>query len=420
MVKWRHLLLCIMIFFQQLQAQQNPHKNLSMGCEKCHVTTSWTEIHFDHDQTNFQLAGKHARLNCQSCHNIQDFSKIDASCTSCHEDIHQGKMSSDCDRCHQFRGWEILDTEEIHKDTRFPLLGRHVLVDCWSCHKNQAQGDFALGTTECVSCHQQDYLAVENPNHVSNAFSTSCQECHNMDNWRPAFLPDHDSFFPIFSGSHSGVWNDCKTCHQEPANFSQFTCFSCHEHNQAKMDDKHRGIPGYVFESSACLDCHPSGSESELGKDHDSRFFPIYSGTHSGAWQGCSDCHVDSQNRQVVSCIDCHEHNPAKTDAQHSGISGYVYATQNCLNCHPTGEKGEFREHDNLYFPIFSGKHRNKWDNDCSICHIDPNNRKVFSCFNCHEHNQSKMDDKHREVRDYVYESQACYECHPTGREEDD
>ena len=28
------------------------------------------------------------------------------------------------------------------------------------------------------------------------------------------------------------------------------------------------------------------------------------------------------------------------------------------------------------------------------------------------------MDDKHDEVRNYVYQSQACYTCHPNGREE--
>ncbi|NOY57833.1 MAG: hypothetical protein GXO75_02735 [Calditrichaeota bacterium] len=38
-------------------------------------------------------------------------------------------------------------------------------------------------------------------------------------------------------------------------------------------------------------------------------------------------------------------------------------------------------------------------------------------CRNCHEHNKTKMDDEHREVRNYQYLSSACYNCHPRGSE---
>ena len=103
-------------------------------------------------------------------------------------------------------------------------------------------------------------------------------------------------------------------------------------------------------------------------------------------------------------------------DASHQGITGYAYDSAQCYGCHPTGEVGDFTEHDALYFPIYSGKHRDKWD-DCSICHTDPSDWSVFSCIECHEHDRSKMDDEHREVNGYVYDSQACYDCHPTGEE---
>ncbi len=40
---------------------------------------------------------------------------------------------------------------------------------------------------------------------------------------------------------------------------------------------------------------------------------------------------------------------------------------------------------------------------------------KIFSCINCHEHRKSKMDDEHKNVPGYLYESTKCYQCHPNG-----
>ncbi len=48
-----------------------------------------------------------------------------------------------------------------------------------------------------------------------------------------------------------------------------------------------------------------------------------------------------------------------------------------------------------------------------------PTNYAVFECILCHEHNQSEMDDEHRDVSGYRYESVACYQCHPDGRADD-
>ncbi|HEY7471110.1 MAG TPA: hypothetical protein VIE68_02060, partial [Gemmatimonadota bacterium] len=62
--------------------------------------------------------------------------------------------------------------------------------------------------------------------------------------------------------------------------------------------------------------------------------------------------------------------------------------------------------------------HDNEWDT-CQTCHVSPGNFSVFSCLNCHEHNQAEMDDKHDEVGGYAYDSARCYDCHPDGRGDD-
>jgi hypothetical protein len=79
----------------------------------------------------------------------------------------------------------------------------------------------------------------------------------------------------------------------------------------------------------------------------------------------------------------------------------------------------EFTQHDALYFPIYSGEHRNEWDNNCQSCHITPGNFTSFSCIDCHEHNQPEMNDEHDDVSGYIYQSEACYSCHPNGSEDD-
>ena len=37
------------------------------------------------------------------------------------------------------------------------------------------------------------------------------------------------------------------------------TCLNCHEHSRSEMDDNHNEVSGYVYDSQACLSCHPNG-----------------------------------------------------------------------------------------------------------------------------------------------------------------
>lgn len=323
---------------QEAPAFDSPHKRLARSCEACHVATSFKDIRFDHDTTDFSLEALHEGAPCLACHNVEDFSRVDDRCVTCHTDIHRDRMGPDCARCHTPRGWTVFDSEEIHAPTNFPILGRHTLIDCLACHPGSPTADFRRVWTECVDCHQQEFIANPSIDHVAFGFSSRCQDCHEMTGWTPSYMPDHD---PIF---------------------------------------------------------------------------PIYSGRHKNTWDRCTICHVDPNNRRVFECITCHEHNRTDMDAKHQGIPGYAYVSQECYACHPTGEAGDFGEHDTLFFPIFSGAHRGEWAS-CTTCHDVPADRKQFTCITCHEHDRTRMDDKHLgEVQDYVYASNACYECHPTGR----
>ena len=87
-----------------------------------------------------------------------------------------------------------------------------------------------------------------------------------------------------------------------------------------------------------------------------------------------------------------------------------------CLACHSTTawEPSTFN-HDAQYFPINSGEHRGEWQS-CATCHIVPTDYRQHSCVGCHEHAQASMDSEHRGVKNYLYDSNACYNCHPRGK----
>ena len=66
-------------------------------------------------------------------------------------------------------------------------------------------------------------------------------------------------------------------------------------------------------------------------------------------------------------------------------------------------------------FPIYSGAHKGKWTT-CMDCHANASNYSSFVCTNCHQHERTRTDGKHRSIRNYVYNSLNCYACHPQGR----
>ena len=235
-------------------------------CLVCHNQEAWQPAEFDHDQTAFPLTGAHGNVNCEQCHVNGQFSGTPTDCYSCHQakyetttdpDHQKNGFSHDCNQCHSTSAWQPATFD--HTETNFPLTGAHQNVNCIECH----QDGYANTPTACVACHQQDYDDTNDPNHRAAGFPTSCDDCHSTSAWTPANW-DHDSeYFPIYSGAHKDEWNVCADCHVNTSDYSQFECINCHEHSRSKMDDKHKEVTNYVYESRACYDCHPNGKEGD-------------------------------------------------------------------------------------------------------------------------------------------------------------
>ncbi|HEU5171039.1 MAG TPA: hypothetical protein VFU46_10905 [Gemmatimonadales bacterium] len=249
------------------QAAQDPN-HTALGfpteCSQCHAATVWPQARFNHAGTAFPLTGAHRAVSCPSCHADGVYRGKSTACVSCHQGDYTAttnpghaaaQFPTDCTACHGTTGWT--PAQFNHDNTQFPLTGAHRSATCSSCH---ADGVYRGKPTACLACHQGDYDATVDPSHSAAQFPTTCMSCHGTTSWSGATF-DHDGpYFPIYSGQHRGRWTTCSTCHPNPGSYQQFTCLTCHEHDQVRMDDKHRNRPGYSYDSQACYGCPPRGT----------------------------------------------------------------------------------------------------------------------------------------------------------------
>ncbi|MCP4308107.1 MAG: hypothetical protein GY788_25175, partial [bacterium] len=201
--------------------------NFPTDCLVCHTTAGWLPATFDHSQTQFQLTGAHAPLDCNSCH--QDgFDGTPTDCIACHDTDFNGvadpnhvtnNFPTDCLVCHTTAGW--LPTTFDHNQTPFPLTGAHAPLDCNACHQDGFDGT----PTDCMACHDTDFNGVADPNHVTNNFPTDCLACHTTAGWLPTTFDHNQTPFPL-TGAHAPL--DCNACHQDGFDGTPTDCMACH------------------------------------------------------------------------------------------------------------------------------------------------------------------------------------------------
>ena len=217
-------------------------------CDTCHVTQDWPTIAFDHDRdTDYLIRGAHRKSACIGCHVEPVFDvTLESSCISCHrdDDVHKSEQGEQCQDCHNEYAW----TENVRFDhglTRFPLLGKHMDIECEDCHETQ---EFRLAETECLACHAED-------DHHENRYGDNCGLCHNPVDWE-LWLFDHNAQTDfILDGAHVRV--ACDDCHRQSLTAMSRLgnqCGDCH-----KLDDVHDGEFG-----PDCGRCHSSASFREV------------------------------------------------------------------------------------------------------------------------------------------------------------
>lgn len=335
---------------------------------------------------------------CNQCH-ISDYNN---SSNPSHVNLN---LSTDCASCHTTApGWEPARFD-IH-DNFYVLDGAHASIsnDCKACH----HGNYNSTPSTCVGCHNTDYNNSLNPRHAALNIPKDCSTCHTTaPGWAPATFDIHNNYY-VLDGAHEPVAKDCFICHKGNYNNTPNTCVGCH------LSDFNSSInPNHVSLNipKDCASCHTTAPDWEPATFGIHNNYYVLAGAHAIIANDCATCHHGDYNNTPNTCYGCHQADYNNTNNPDHQAANFPTT---CATCHSqTAWTPASFNHDGLYFPIYSGKHKNEW-NQCSDCHTNSSNYKIFSCFSCHP--KGEMDNEHNGVNGYSYNSAACYSCHPQGK----
>ncbi len=400
--------------YEQTTKLNHSLANFSQDCEECHNATAWGTTSFNHSiYAGFTLRNRHAQINCNSCHETR-YSGTSGQCSSCHLTDYQTAQNPDhigahfpqtCLDCHTDAGWTPATFD--HDGQYFPInSGAHRNEwnnDCRTCH--EVSSNYAVFT--CTSCHEHNRTDMDQEHQGVQGYlyaSTECFACHPNGTSDGAF--NHTtSGFPL-TGNH--VTLNCSQCHTSGYTNTSSECISCHQTGFNLTNRLNHTLAGF---SQNCTECHNTSGWVNTTYNHTSSTgFPL-TGGHSN--RTCVTCHATQYTGTSQVCQNCHmdDYNAA-TNPNHTAPN----FPKVCDDCHTTAAwRPSTFNHDQQYFPIYSGKHRNEWNNNCLSCHTVPGNFATFSCIDCHEHNQTSMNQEHQGVANYQWNSQRCFDCHPDG-----
>jgi len=396
-------------------------------CERCHSTNSWSGGTFSH--SFWPLTGAHSTQTCNDCHSKQVYMGTPSNCVGCHQTDFDNTASpnhtlagfpTSCGQCHNTASWTKANFDhtgvvsgcvnchlpDYNGATSPDHAANNISQQCQQCHGTTTWAGASFNhtgiTAGCVNCHLSDYNGATSPNHVANNISQQCQQCHSTTTWDGAAF------------NHRGVTSGCVDCHladyngatspNHVANNIPQQCQQCHTTTTwLGATFNHRGI------TNGCVNCHLS--------DYNGAISPLNHAANNISQQ-CQQCHSTTtwagatfSHRGITSgCITCHQNDySTATSPNHLGLG---YPTS-CQTCHNTTTWNSSTFNHQPYFPIASGHHSGF---TCTQCHPSLRNPATFTCLSCHTHNASETNSHHQGVSGYSYNSNACYQCHPTGQ----
>lgn len=407
---------------------KDPHKGqLGNNCLQCHNFADWKAAkEFDHSKTRYPLTGLHIKVACEKCHKpdvlggparYKDMKF--AACLDCHIDPHKGSFKQRCEECHTTAGWKKLlpRFEFDHSKTKYPLLGKHAMVNCAQCHLN---GDFKrpLPFANCADCHKPD---PHKGQFEARPKKGECAECHTVEGWKPSLfgVKEHDSSKYPLKGKHITV--ECAKCHLPAGRDTIYkvkfaACTDCHK-------DAHDGQFAAAPYLNKCEDCHTvldfHRSIFTIAKHRKSRF--VLAGAHAAV--PCADCHkLGAAGRtdkilpfvfKDMTCAGCH------TDVHHGEFSARMAQRRadgtplGCEACHNVRSWADVNgfDHSKTKFPLL-GAHRAV---KCAACHKVPVGAKDVQfkgtsqiCEYCHKDAHAGQFEKAGKT--------PCADCHNSQR----
>jgi hypothetical protein len=331
-------------------------------CASCHTVGGFRPSTFTvarHRDAKYALEGRHAAVACRECHGeglrsddegvrraAFRFRPESARCLDCHEAAHGRQLASRrdggaCESCHSVEGFRPSRfTAGDHRDTRFPLEGRHAEVACRHCHgpdrpllpavvRNEATGPAGVRlrfeSLECAECHRDPHEGRFAAGSERGG-EKGCLTCHGFESFTTTRIDAkaHAAFGFALAGAHAAV-----------------PCFDCHREMVREPGSTLRlaSGPALTFrnEDRACADCHrdPHGGQFVARADGGAcdachgadRFVPATLFDHD------EDARfpLEGAHRRVA-CDKCHSRG-ARTD----GTEGVIYrpiVPHRCQDCH--------------------------------------------------------------------------------------
>jgi len=328
---------CHRTAYERTTSPSHTAAGFSTACDSCHRPTDPTwgsgSATFNHSQY-FALVGTHATQACTACHSSGAYKGTPRDCVGCHQADYERTQnpshaaagySTTCDSCHRATDatWQAA---RIDHNQYFPLVGRHSMTNCSSCHTG---GAYKGTPRECFPCHQSQYERTTAPNHAAAGYSTACEACHRASDssWQGARV-DHSQFFPL-AGRHSTT--ACTSCHVGGTyKGTPRDCVGCHRTEYERTTAPSHAAARFP---TSCEVCHRDSDATWTQGRFTHSWFPITSGRHSG--NPCSACHQNASNYTEFTCLTCHTR--GETDSEHRGRNGYRYDSIACYGCHPQG-----------------------------------------------------------------------------------
>jgi hypothetical protein len=369
---------------------------------------------FDHNLTGYSLSVPHARKECKDCHStnyitdqqikIKKFTYLglNQECLTCHTDYHRSTLSDNCLNCHTADAFKPA-TKFNHNETKFPIVGKHINVECIKCHRIEtADGkkfqQFRMNQAgNCSDCHKDPH---------QNRFGRNCSQCHSEESFqiiKGASKFDHNTTDYKLEDKHLTV--NCKACHKtkftDPLKFGH--CTDCHA-------DYHKNQFAGNGISPDCSKCHNLKGFALFSytiEQHNQGVFPLR-GAHGAI--PCSECHKKQKDWNFkgigINCKDCHK------DIHQGYIETKYYPDSDCRICHTEARwAGVSFNHSQTGFKL-TGAHITA---ECKACHFKSDEKGAIqqkftdvskNCSNCHIDKHNNQFEKNGITN--------CTECHET------
>ncbi|MEO8681726.1 MAG: hypothetical protein ABI665_21955, partial [Vicinamibacterales bacterium] len=338
-----------------------------------------------HDKTTFRLEGRHLEVACESCHLKGVYKGTPTKCFDCHwqrrqDDRYRLELGSQCEQCHRPIAWTAVRFDH-GAVAGLPLNGAHRSLACESCHKNGNFKGTAAAGNGCFSCHQKEYQAARNPNHVAGGFPTTCETCHRASDTsfnQSSF--NHQASFPLL-GQHAQ--QACAACHK--GNVYRGTprdCVGCHRDAYNRTTSPNHVTAGFP---TTCENCHRATDPGFRGAvfNH-TAIFPLV-GQH--AQQACESCHKNNVfGGTPRDCVGCHRDAYNRTTSPNHAAAGFGTTCETCHKATDPSFRGAAFNHATVFALV--GQHATQ---ACTACHKNNVYRGTpRDCVGCHRSEYDK------------------------------